>query len=127
MVRYPPCVLNFTQTRVCDTPFCNVSCAIVRYSIKKKKKQAQKSFAIRSLQVSRDTTSIAAGPLRCDESGKLIPSKISQKSTFREALGKGCKLHRGRGVVLLNEFSELSRDFLSFLSYLESPELAEHV
>ena len=31
MVRYPPLVLNFTQTHPCDTPFCNISrdnCAI---------------------------------------------------------------------------------------------------
>ena len=31
MVRYPPLVLNFTQTHLCDTPVCNVSrdnCAI---------------------------------------------------------------------------------------------------
>ena len=31
MVRYPPLVLNSTQTHLCDTPFCNVSrdnCAI---------------------------------------------------------------------------------------------------
>ena len=32
MVRYPPLVLSFTQTHLCDTPFCNVSrdtCAIL--------------------------------------------------------------------------------------------------
>ena len=60
MVRYPPLVLNFTQRHPCDTPFCNVSrdsCAIPH------KKQARKSFAILSLQASRDMKSIAAGPL----------------------------------------------------------------
>ena len=60
MVRDPPLVLSFTQAHLCDTPFCNVSrdnCAIPQ------KKQARKSFAILSLQVSRDMKSIAAGPL----------------------------------------------------------------
>ena len=60
MVRYPPLVLNLTQTHLCDTPFCNVSrdnCAIPH------KKQVRKSFAILSLQVSRNMKSIAAGPL----------------------------------------------------------------
>ena len=60
MVRYPPLVLSFTEAHLCDTPFCNVSrenCAIPH------KKQARKSFAILSLQVSRDMKSIATGPL----------------------------------------------------------------
>ena len=58
-VRYPLFVLSFTQAHLCDTPFCNVSrdnCAIPH-------KQARKTFAILSLQVSRDMKSIAAGPL----------------------------------------------------------------
>ena len=58
--RYPPLVLSFTQAHLCDTPFCNISrdnCAIPH------KEQARKSFAILSLQVSRDMKSIAAGPL----------------------------------------------------------------
>ena len=60
MVRYSPLVLSSTQAHLCDTPFCNISrdnCAIPH------KKQARKSFAIRSLQVSFDMKSIAAGPL----------------------------------------------------------------
>ena len=60
MVRYPPLVLSFTQAHQCDTPFCNISrdnCAIPH------KKQARESFAILSLQVSRDMKSIAPGPL----------------------------------------------------------------
>ena len=60
MVRYPPLVLSFTQAHLCDTPFCNISrdnCAIPH------KKQARKSFAILSLQASRDMKSIATGPL----------------------------------------------------------------
>ena len=64
MVRYPPLVLNFTQTHPCDTPFCNVSrdnCAIPH------KNKHENSFAILSLQVSRDMKSIAAGPLRRDK------------------------------------------------------------
>ena len=57
----PRLVLSFTQTHPCDTPFCNVSrdnCAIPH------KNKHEKSFAILSLQVSRDMKSIAAGPLR---------------------------------------------------------------
>ena len=45
----PPLVLSFTQTHLCDTPFCYVSrdnCAILP------KRQARKHFAIPSLQVS---------------------------------------------------------------------------
>ena len=60
MVRYPPIVLSFTQAHLCDTPFCNVSrdnCAIPHEN------KHENSFAILSLQVSRDMKSIAAGPL----------------------------------------------------------------
>ena len=61
MVRYPPpLVLSFAHAHLCDTPFCYVSrdnCAIPPL------KQARKSFAILSLQISRDMKSIVAGPL----------------------------------------------------------------
>ena len=63
MVRYPPLVLSFTKAYLRDTLFCNISrdnCAIPPPP---KKKQARKSFAILSLQVSRDMKSIVAGPL----------------------------------------------------------------
>ena len=36
MVRYLPLVLNFTQTHLCDTPFCNVSCDNCAIPIKNK-------------------------------------------------------------------------------------------
>ena len=61
MVRYPPLVLNFTQTHLCDTPFCNVSrdnCAIPH------KNKHERVLRYYRLQVSRDMKSIAAGPLR---------------------------------------------------------------
>ena len=64
MVRYPPpsYLASFTQAHLCDTPFCNVSRD--SYAIPhKKQKKTRKSFAILSLQVSRDMKSIAAGPL----------------------------------------------------------------
>ena len=60
MVRYPALVTSFTQAHLRGSPFCNISrdnCAIPH------KKQARKSFAIQSLEVSRDMKSIAAGPL----------------------------------------------------------------
>ena len=49
-------MLSFTQAELCDTPFCKISrdnCAIPH-------KKARKSFAIQSLQASRDMKSIAA-------------------------------------------------------------------
>ena len=67
MVRYPRLVLSFTQAHLCDTPFCNISrdnCAIPH-----KNKQARRSFAILSLQVSRDMKSIGTGPLSFGSSG----------------------------------------------------------
>ena len=60
MVRYPPLVLSFTQAHNGAIPhFAAYRAISVRYPTK----QARTSFAILSLQVSRDMTSIAAGPL----------------------------------------------------------------
>ena len=58
----PPLVPCFTQTYQCDTPF-KICKHIARYFCDTPGKQARKSFAILSLQVSRDMESIAAGPL----------------------------------------------------------------
>ena len=71
-----PLALSFTQARLCDTPFCNIlrdNCAIPT------KKQAPNSFAILSLQVSRDMKSIAVGPLR---SGVTFPGRIKNCWNF---------------------------------------------
>ena len=54
MVRYPVLVLSFTQAHLRNTPFCKIfrdSCAIPPPP---PQKQAQKTFAIPSPQVSRD-------------------------------------------------------------------------
>ena len=88
MVRYPPLVLNFyTDTSVrypilqriarqlCDTP----------------QKQARKSFAILSLQVSRDVTSIAAGPLRW---GDLFAQHWCIDSGFQNLVAPYCAIPR---------------------------------
>ena len=56
----PPWHLVSTQAHLCDTPFCNIwrdNCAIPH------KNKHETSFAILSLQVSRDMKSIATGPL----------------------------------------------------------------
>ena len=56
----PPLALSFTR-HVCAIPhFATYRAIIARYPTK----QAQKSFAILSLQVQHDMKSIAAGPLR---------------------------------------------------------------
>ena len=63
----PP--LGFTQAHLCDTPFCNVSCNTC--AILHKEKQAQKSFARLSSQVSRDMKSIVAGPLSLQKANNV--------------------------------------------------------
>ena len=69
----PPWVLSFTGiTQICVIPhFATYRAIIVRYSIKNKKKQARNSFAILSLQASRDMESIAAGPLSTQATLKI--------------------------------------------------------
>ena len=64
MVRYPPWYLVLHR-HICAIPhFATYRAIIVRYPTSKQKKQARKSFAILSLQVSHDMKSIATGPLR---------------------------------------------------------------
>ena len=67
----PPWYL-VSHKHICAIPhFATYRAIIVRYPIKK---QAQKSFAILSLQASRDMKSIAAGPLSPQVvSGALVP------------------------------------------------------
>ena len=103
MVRYPPLVLSFTQAHLCDTPWCNVSrdnCAIPP------QKQARNSFAILSLQVSRDMKSIAAGPLsslRKHGWGRVLPvGKHGPKAFAHESMIEQSKCSANPSAVFCN-------------------------
>ena len=92
-------MLSFTQTHLCDTPFCNISrdtCAIPH------QKQAQMSFAILSLQISRDMKSIAAGPLRSEEAlGRWMKEGVGSITHRRPTQKGGLESHLAPLVLLL--------------------------
>ena len=88
----PLLILSFRQAHLCDTPFCNVSrddCAIPH-----KRKQARKSFAILSLQASRDMKSIAAGPLR--SGGQKVPQGPKSRKFQSNLNQKNPRAHKNK-------------------------------
>ena len=90
-------VLSFTQAQLCDTHVATYRAMVARYPTKTS--PLSNEFCVRSLQVSRDMKSIAAGPLR--------------QARLHASLGKGFGVGLGqrggfRNVYLLQKVLQLS-------------------
>ena len=120
MVQYPPLVLSFTKAHLCDTPFYNISrenCAIPP------QKQAQKSFAILSLQVSRDMKGIATGPLRREASLRHGPRNQEAAQHPPKGFSRKYPLHfvHFNGAICSNTLCSNTSVLTKYLSFRAVP------
>ena len=101
----PPCYLVSHRHICAIPPFATYRAIIVRYP---PQKQAQKSFAILSLEVSRDMKTIAAGP----------PSKEPRCIEVRKAPDSFNFCQKGKSAINLSNLGKVCRQIWPQAIYL---------